>query len=89
LQPAGWGGQYGQSTKSADAPRWAAPIGLVTAAAGFIGMFRNVTSSVALVASINNYLLAVWMITLGVVLLRYLNHPNHIHQERENDADKH
>jgi hypothetical protein len=52
-------------------------------------MFRNVTSSVALVASINNYLLPVWMITLGVVLLRYLNHPNHIHQERENDADKH
>lgn len=61
--------------KSPDAPRWAAPIGLVTAAAGLIGMFRNVTSAVGLIASINNYLLPLWMIVLGVVLLRYLNQP--------------
>jgi len=28
-----------------------------------------------LIASINNYLLPLWMIVLGVVLLRYLNQP--------------
>ena len=43
--------------KSPVAPRWAAPIGLITGAAGLIGMFRNMTSSVATLASINNYLL--------------------------------
>ena len=59
--------------KSPLAPRWAAPIGLVTGAAGLIGMFRNVTSAVAIVASVNNYLLPTWMIILGVVMLRYLN----------------
>jgi hypothetical protein len=36
--------------------------GLVTAVAGLIGMFRNVTSAVSPVAEVNNYLLPVWMI---------------------------
>lgn len=33
-------------------------------------MFRNVTAAVAPVAAVNNYLLPLWMIAFGVVLLR-------------------
>ena len=56
--------------KSPSAPRWASAIGLLTAVAGLIGMFRNMTSTVAMVAEINNYLLPAWMIIFGIVLLR-------------------
>lgn len=52
-------------------PAWIAVAGLMTAVAGLIGMLRNVTSAVAPVAEINNYLLPLWMIVFGVVLLRY------------------
>lgn len=52
------------------APRWAAGLGLFTGVMGWIGMFRNVTATVAPVAAINNYLLPLWMIGLGVLLLR-------------------
>jgi hypothetical protein len=62
--------------KSSIAPRWATPVGLLTGAAGLVGMFRNMTSTVAIVASVNNYLLPIWMIAFGVVLLRYLNSPD-------------
>ena len=34
-----------------------------------IGAFRNVTSRVQWLADINNYLLPLWMIAFGVVLL--------------------
>jgi hypothetical protein len=51
-------------------PTWVAGLGLVTSAAGFAGMFRNITVAVAPVAAINNYLLPLWMIIFGVVLLR-------------------
>jgi hypothetical protein len=51
-------------------PRWAASLGLLTALAGLIGMFRNVTAIVAPVAELNNYLLPAWMIVFGVMLLR-------------------
>lgn len=51
-------------------PRWVPVLGLVVAAAGFIGMFRNVTAVVAPIAVINNYLLPAWMIVFGVVLFR-------------------
>jgi drug/metabolite transporter (DMT)-like permease len=57
------------------APRWAAPLGLLTGAAGLVGMFRNMTSTVDVLASVNNYLLPIWMIVFGVVLLRYLDNP--------------
>jgi uncharacterized protein DUF4386 len=57
--------------KSPTAPRWAAPMGLITGVAGLIGLFRNMTSAVDVIASINNYLLPVWMIGFGIVLLRY------------------
>jgi len=52
-------------------PRWVGYLGVVTAAAGLIGMFRNVTTWVDPIAAVNNYLLPLWMIIFGVALLRY------------------
>jgi uncharacterized protein DUF4386 len=57
--------------RSRAAPKWAAAVGLVTGVAGLIGMFRNVTPVVAPVASLNNYLLPLWMIGFGILLLRH------------------
>lgn len=57
--------------RSGTAPKWLAIVGLMVAVAGFIGMFRNVTGAVNAVAAVNNYLLPLWMIVFGVVLLRY------------------
>jgi len=51
-------------------PSWLALVGLATGAAGLIGMFRNVTPAVAPVAALNNYLLPLWMIVFGILLLR-------------------
>jgi hypothetical protein len=51
-------------------PRWMAYLGLATAAAGMVGMFRNVTGAVDPVAEVNNYLLPLWMIIFGIGLLR-------------------
>jgi len=56
--------------RSRAVPRGFAILGLVTGTAGLVGMFRNVTSSVAVVASVNNYLLPLWMIVFGILLLR-------------------
>ena len=50
--------------------RWIGWLGVVTAVAGLIGMFRNVTTVVAPVAEVNNYLLPLFMIVLGVALIR-------------------
>ncbi|MGH7681744.1 MAG: DUF4386 family protein [Candidatus Eiseniibacteriota bacterium] len=51
-------------------PRWVGWLGVLTAAAGFLGMFRNVASLVAPIAAMNNYLLPLFMIVLGIALLR-------------------
>jgi hypothetical protein len=51
-------------------PRWVGFLGILTAVAGLIGMFRNVSSVVAPVAAVNNYLLPLSMIVFGVVLMR-------------------
>ena len=56
--------------RSHRAPRWLAIAGLLTGVLGWIGMFRNVTAIVAPVAALNNYLLPLWMIAFGVVLIR-------------------
>jgi hypothetical protein len=53
--------------------RWVGFLGVFTAAAGLIGMFRNVSTIVAPVAATNNYLLPLWMIVFGIALLRYPN----------------
>ena len=52
-------------------PRWTGWLGIVTGAAGLLGMFRNVTATVAPVAEVNNYLLPVWMLVFGFSLLRF------------------
>ena len=51
--------------------RRVAVLGLVAGLAGLVGMFRNVTTAVAPVAAVNNYLLPAWMIVFGVVLARW------------------
>lgn len=51
-------------------PQWMGIVGIATALAGLVGMFRNVTDFVDIVADVNNYLLPLWMITFGVGLLR-------------------
>jgi hypothetical protein len=56
--------------QSGRARRPVAWLGLITGVFGWVGMFRNMTSTVAPIAAINNYLLPAWMIVLGVVLLR-------------------
>ena len=57
--------------RSGRSARWLAVVGLLTGVLGWIGMFRNLTTAVAPVAAINNYLLPLWMIAMGVVLVRH------------------
>ncbi len=47
-----------------------AALGVVTALAGWIGMFRNITSSVQLAADVTNALLPLFLIAFGIHLLR-------------------
>jgi Domain of unknown function (DUF4386) len=49
--------------------RWMGWVGVATGIAGLIGMFRNVTTLVAPIAALNNYLLPVFMILLGGALI--------------------
>jgi hypothetical protein len=51
--------------------RWIGWLGLVTAACGLVGMFRNIIGPVAPIAALNNYLLPVFMIILGIALARW------------------
>ena len=51
------------------APRWLSWWGIVTGVLGLIGMWRNVTPAVDVVAAANNYLLPAWMIGFGVWLV--------------------
>jgi hypothetical protein len=48
---------------------WAAYAGMTAATIGLIAAFRNVTAAVSFVADVNNYVLPLWLIGLGVVLL--------------------
>jgi hypothetical protein len=50
------------------APRWLSGWGIATGVLGLIGMWRNVTPAVDVVAAANNYLLPAWMIGFGVWL---------------------
>jgi hypothetical protein len=52
-------------------PRRMGYFGAGTAVAGLVGMFRNVTGVVVPIASMNNYLLPLWMIIFGGGLLRF------------------
>jgi uncharacterized protein DUF4386 len=51
--------------------RWIGWLGLVTAASGLLGMFRNIIGPLAPIAALNNYLLPLFMIILGVALARW------------------
>jgi hypothetical protein len=51
--------------------RRVAVLALITGCAGLIGMFRNLTMAVAPIAAVNNYLLPLWMIVFGIVLVRW------------------
>ena len=51
------------------ASRWLGWWGMATGVLGLIGVWRNVTSTVNLVATANNYLLPAWMIGFGVWLI--------------------
>lgn len=51
--------------------RGVAVLGLAAGVAGLVGAFRNLTTAVAPVAAVNNYLLPAWMIVFGVVLVRW------------------
>jgi hypothetical protein len=57
--------------RDAGFPRWMGYLGVSTAVAGLVGMFRNVTDVVAPIASMYNYLLPLWMIVFGAGLLRF------------------
>lgn len=57
-------------SRDAGFPRWIGYLGVATAVAGLVGMFRNVTDVVAPVAAVNNYLLPLWMFAFGGGLLR-------------------
>lgn len=51
-------------------PRWSAMAGVIAAVIGFLAMARNATPMVATIAEVENYLLPLWMIILGALLLR-------------------
>jgi hypothetical protein len=51
-------------------PRWMGYLGVATAIAGLVGMFRNTTGVVAPIAAANNYLLPLWMVLFGGGLVR-------------------
>jgi Domain of unknown function (DUF4386) len=61
--------------RSGKTSRWLALAGLLTGVLGWVGMFRNLTTAVAPIAAINNYLLPLWMIAFGIILLRYRELP--------------
>ena len=56
--------------------KWVGWVGVGTAAFGLVGMFRNVTTAVAPIAQLNNYLLPAFMIILGVALVRWPTVPD-------------
>ena len=62
--------------RSPERQRWIGWAGVVTAVAGLIGMFRNVTTVVAPIAAVNNYLLPLFMMVLGVAFIRWRTSPS-------------
>lgn len=50
--------------------KWASYAGLAAGAIGLIAAFRNVTPAVGLIAEVDNYVLPLWLVAMGVVLLR-------------------
>jgi hypothetical protein len=57
--------------RSVQVGRWFGLAGIAVGVAGWVGAFRNITAMVDPIAEANNYLLAVWLIILGTVLIRW------------------
>ena len=49
--------------------RWLAVVGIAASAFGWVAMLRNLTPLVAPLATLNNIVLPLWMMTLGLVLV--------------------
>lgn len=59
---------------SVQRPRWLGIGGVVASGIGFVAMFRNVTPTVGLVADINNLVLPLWLVILGIAFARERAH---------------
>lgn len=57
--------------RSTQVGRWFGYAGIAVGVIGWIAAFRNVTPAVAMVAEANNYVLPLWLIVVGVVLIRW------------------
>jgi Domain of unknown function (DUF4386) len=57
--------------KEAAFPRWLGWCGVLFATLFFVGAFRNVTGIAQPIADLNNALLPLWMIVMGVSLIRF------------------
>ena len=51
-------------------PRWVGYAGAVVGVIGLLSAFRNAVTFVGPIADVNNYILPLWMIALGVALVR-------------------
>lgn len=60
---------------AAPSRRWLLVVGSLASLLGALAMLRNATSLVEPIAAINNVVLPIWMLFLGVALLR---HPLHL-----------
>ena len=56
--------------RSLQRPRWLGMGGVAASAFGFIARFRNVTPAVGAIAEVNNYVLPLWLVVLGVAFVR-------------------
>ncbi len=56
--------------RSVRRPRWLGIAGIAVSVVGFAAMFRNVTPAVALAAEVNNVVLPLWLVTLGIAFAR-------------------
>jgi hypothetical protein len=63
------------AVRSREVGRWFGYTGIAVGAIGMIAAFRNVTSGVGPVANVNNFVLPLWLIILGVVLMRWRQAP--------------
>jgi len=57
--------------RSAQVGRWFGYAGMAVGANGWIAALRNTTTVVNPIAEVNNYVLPIWMIVLGVILIRW------------------
>lgn len=51
-------------------PRWSGPAGMVAGGLGLVAMLRNITPAVGLIAEANNLVLPLWLVVLGLLLVR-------------------